>query len=687
MVADTVPDVEPLEINPTLAQRVEEELGENVYLCYQCAKCSSGCPVAEFFDWQPNQIMRAVQLGEETIALESDTPWLCAACQTCTTRCPQDLDISGIMDFLTREALARGIEPAIPEVKVFNEAFLREVRIWRRSYELGMMAEMKLRMPEHLWDDLDLYMKMLGKRKVSLLPEISRPPKKVSPSPEATDAVAYYPGCSLHSTATEFNDSTQAVCETLDLKLIDPPNWVCCGSSAAHRADPDQAYLLPMTNLAQIEQMGFSDVTMPCAACYSRHKFAVHENRRDESARAEAEARLGYSYQDRVRVSSLIETLDERVGVERITRRVTKPLKGLKVVCYYGCLLTRPPEVTEADHPENPVNMGRLMSALGAEVLDWSYKTSCCGAAHSLTRPDIVLKLSGKLVAEARRAGAEAIAVACPLCHTNLDARQFQMQVEEPLPVLYFTQLMAVAFGLGRKQMGLHKNLVDPRPLLEEHGLISRVGSVRRKAVQEEEEEEDEEVASFRTRSRSPPWDATRRARTDQDIFVELEHIWTEVSQVHDVVAGRPSLQQLFDSVDLSSPMLAAETVVANMLMEVVQQIDRFSPSYKMPASAFGLVSMRDRSNRFRWVLSRDGSRRWRAHTEELAEIIRRDIGFILASLYLEGQSKEHMAGLCLSKVRCECVPPRHLLMPESMIERVTVICDECGSGFVRAEG
>ncbi len=113
----------PITLSPQLAQRIQDELDQNVYLCYQCVKCTSGCPVAEFFDWQPNQVMRALQLGQEEIALESQTPWLCACCQTCTTRCPQGLDIAGIMDFLTREALAQGKKPPVTEVKIFNEAF------------------------------------------------------------------------------------------------------------------------------------------------------------------------------------------------------------------------------------------------------------------------------------------------------------------------------------------------------------------------------------------------------------------------------------------------------------------------------------------------------------------------------------------------------------------------------------
>lgn len=459
-------------INPALAQRVQEELDQNVYLCYQCVKCSSGCPLAEFFDWLPNQIMRALQLGQEDIALESQTPWLCASCQTCTTRCPQDLDITAIMEFLTREALDRGITPQVKEVKVFNEAFMREVRLWGRAYEPGLMAEMKLRNIQSLFDDLDLYAQMLRKMKIAFLPSPARQPRKIKPIPGAADSVAYYPGCSLHSTAPEFNHSSEAVCEALDIKIIEPRGWVCCGSSAAHRSDPDEALRLPMENLAIIEQSGFKEVTMPCAACFNRHKAAQHEIRHDDQRRQDMDNVIGYTYQDKVRVNTLVETINNHIGAERIAQKVTKPLQELSMVCYYGCLLTRPPEVTQAEHPENPTDMDELLSALGANVLDWSYKTICCGAAHSVTRPDIVLKLSSNLIKHARQAGAELIAVACPLCHLNLDARQLQMELDDPMPVLYFTQLIALALGLADSAAALQKNLVDPRPLLREKGLL-----------------------------------------------------------------------------------------------------------------------------------------------------------------------------------------------------------------------
>jgi heterodisulfide reductase subunit B len=459
-------------ISSKLAERIQDELGENVFLCYQCVKCTSGCPLAEFFDWQPNQVMRALQLGQEDIAFESRTPWLCAHCQTCTTRCPQGLDIAGIMDFLTRETLEQGLEAQVPQVEHLNKAFMREVRLWGRAYEPGMMAERFVRRPKDLVGDIDLYIRMLRKRKVAFLPRVSRPRRDVKPMPEAAESIAYYPGCSLHSTAIEFNSSTKAVCKALGMKLIEPRGWICCGSSAAHKSDPESAMLLPMENLSLIEQSGFTEVTMPCAACFNRHKSAQFGLRHDGQKKAEIDQAIGYEFQDAVHVSTLSEAILNRVGAEDVAEKVNKPLEELKVVCYYGCLMTRPPEVTGAEHPDNPTDMDQLMEALGAEVIDWSYKTSCCGAAHTLTQPDIVIKLSGGLVNHAREAGAEAIVVACPLCHANLDARQFQMDLEEPMPVLYFTQLMAVALGLPAKKVALDKNLTDPRPLLRAKGLL-----------------------------------------------------------------------------------------------------------------------------------------------------------------------------------------------------------------------
>lgn len=456
----------------SLANIVLRETGSNVFLCYQCVKCTSGCPLAEHFDLEPNQIMRALQLGMDERALQSKTIWLCAACQTCTTRCPQGLDIAGIMDALRIESRKRGYQPAVPEVAWFNDVFLRNVKLLGRSYEAGLIAELNLRKGKPT-QDLDLGLEMIRKGKLALFPHFARPPKHPKRVERGENELAYFPGCSLHSTAPELDHSSRAICEALGLQLTEPKGWLCCGSSPAHAVDPLLADTLPLINLSLVERSGFTEMVAPCVACYSRFKTALHHIHQNGQRRAEVEAALGQPYQDSVRVWSLLELLTKRVGMDAIQERVVKPLKGLKVVNYYGCLMTRPPQIMQAENPEYPRVMDRLMNALGAESLDWSYKTECCGASLSLTDARLAIELSSKILRAAKTAGADAVVVACSLCHTNLDARQRQMNLPQPIPVLYFTQLMALALGLDEKAMALDKNLTDPRPLLAEKGLTN----------------------------------------------------------------------------------------------------------------------------------------------------------------------------------------------------------------------
>jgi heterodisulfide reductase subunit B len=458
--------------NPGVARAIQQEIGENVYLCYQCVKCTSGCPLAEHFDLAPNQIMRALQLGQDELALNSKTIWLCAACQTCSTRCPQGLDIAGVMDALRIEAKRRGLPPAVPEVDKFSTLFLRDIGLMGRLYEVGLMAGMNL-MTGQLMKDMDMGLEMMKRRKLKLIPGITRPPKKVKPIESAEGVVAYYPGCSLHSTAAEYDHTVRAAADVLGLKLVEPPGWLCCGSTPAHSTDHTLATVLPMRTLATVEQMGLDTVTAPCSACFARMKAAAHTVANDGEMAKEVEEQIGYAYQGTVNVQHLLDTLVDRVGLEKIEASVKKPLAGLKVACYYGCLVTRPPKITQAEHPEYPMKMDYLMRALGAEPVDWSFKTDCCGGALSLTQTPLALEMTRKILQNAHDCGADVVATVCPLCHVNLDARQNQIGLKFKIPTLYATQLMTLAFGLGGQTSALHKNLVDPRPLLQEKGLLA----------------------------------------------------------------------------------------------------------------------------------------------------------------------------------------------------------------------
>jgi heterodisulfide reductase subunit B len=465
-----------IEITTKLADRIRQATGQNVYLCYQCVKCTAGCPLAEHFDLAPNQVMRATQLGMEDIIFDSRTPWLCASCQTCTTRCPQSIDIARVMDFVVGEAITEGIKPKVPEVAIFNKVFLRDVNILGRAYELGLIAEMMLRTRQPLKDigqDIVLGLEMFKHRKINLLPELvrRRRPKVSPPASRPSNEIGYYPGCSLHSMAKEFDHSARSVLESLGLKPHTPKGWICCGSSPAHRVDHHLSVQMPMESLMLFEQEGHKELTLPCAMCFNRFRSAARDMRLDPDLKQDIDRELDHEYKDSIEISSLLDFIVDRVGLEAISEKVQQPLKDLKVACYYGCLLTRPPEVTGSEEHEYPMAMDRLMKTLGATYVDWDRKVACCGASLSLTQTDLVLEMSGDILENARARGADAVIVACPMCHSNMDGRQTQMGDTPRIPVLYFTQLMALAFGKP-DDAALKYNLIDPRPLLKEHGLL-----------------------------------------------------------------------------------------------------------------------------------------------------------------------------------------------------------------------
>jgi heterodisulfide reductase subunit B len=278
----------------------------------------------------------------------------------------------------------------------------------------------------------------------------------------------YYPGCSAHSTGLEYDRSTRAVFEALGIKLTELEDWNCCGASSAHSTSRALALLLPARNLAIAQKAG-QDVVMPCAACFSRHKTSDYVLRTDSERCAKIEQAVGFKFDGQVQVRPPLDVLYNDVGLETIAGRVKRPLEGLKVVAYYGCLLVRPPEITQFDRPDDPVIMGQLLTALGADVQPWSYATDCCGGALTLTNADVAADMVNKLVARAREAGAEALATACPLCQTSLEMRQ--NDAGDKMPSFYFTELMALAWGLDETGAWWGKHLIDPRPLLRSVGL------------------------------------------------------------------------------------------------------------------------------------------------------------------------------------------------------------------------
>lgn len=282
---------------------------------------------------------------------------------------------------------------------------------------------------------------------------------------------AYYPGCSLHSTAKEYDRSLCAVCEKVGVELKEVKSWICCGSTPAHSTSKLLSLALPLKNLAEIEKSGFRKVIVPCESCFSRFKTAQHEIDNEPRLAAIVEGIIEHKFRDGVKVYHPLEILSSNTVLSKITGQVKNDLSKLTVVCYYGCLLTRPPKITEFDDCEYPQNMDKILRALGVSTLDWSYKTDCCGGSFALTKTDIVLKLNRDILEGAKSVGADAIVVACPMCHSNLDTRQEEIekkyQTTYRLPIVYFTQLMGLAFDISAQKLLLKRHLVDTEGVLE----------------------------------------------------------------------------------------------------------------------------------------------------------------------------------------------------------------------------
>jgi len=277
--------------------------------------------------------------------------------------------------------------------------------------------------------------------------------------------LAYYPGCSLHSSAKELDTSFVGTMGKLDVDLAEIPDWQCCGNSAGHSTSRLLAAALPTNELVKVkDDMGLDAVAAPCAACYSRFQNANAEVN-DEALVAEITEVVGRAYSGGVKVLNLVDVYHDTVGLEALRDRVVKPFEGLRVASYYGCLLTRPPKVTLAEDPEYPVHMDSVVEAIGCAPVDWDSKTDCCGASLTLCEQDVVDRFVKGIITNARDRGAQAIVCACPLCQMNLDSRQIEIKEADAgwvdMPIVYLSQMVGYALGVSGKELGLDKAMVD----------------------------------------------------------------------------------------------------------------------------------------------------------------------------------------------------------------------------------
>ncbi len=283
--------------------------------------------------------------------------------------------------------------------------------------------------------------------------------------------IAYYPGCSQEGSALDYGKSTGAVCAALGIRLDEIPGWNCCGSSPAHSVDSELSGALCVRNLDLAAREKADVVTTPCPSCLSNLRMAWHRMRNDayrDSVNGLLDEPAAGELPEAISVMQLIGRLRD---AEELATYVKKPLTGLRIAAYYGCLMSRPAKIMDFGDPENPTLMESLLAACGAEMVDFPLKTVCCGAAFGIPERPLTAKNSGRILELATKMGVDAIAVACPLCQMNLDLRQKQAAKAEDahfeMPILYFTQLMGLAFNIAPEHLGLDQLCVSARSIVQ----------------------------------------------------------------------------------------------------------------------------------------------------------------------------------------------------------------------------
>lgn len=274
--------------------------------------------------------------------------------------------------------------------------------------------------------------------------------------------IGIYPGCSLNGSARDYNESVYALARAFGIELEQVPDWNCCGSTAAHNMNKELSLALPAKILAAAEKHGLVDLVVPCAACYSRLLVTQHELLHDPELKNRICEVIGMEFKGTTNIMNVIQFIDRFIA-NQLDGKITKKF-NYNVACYYGCLMVRPAKILKYDRPEDPQSMDEVMRKIGANALDWSYKVECCGAGLSISKTDMVSKLSGKIIEDATYRGAEAIIVACPMCHSNLDMRRKDINKywknKFTIPVLYLTQAIGLAIGLSEKEVGLKRHFV-----------------------------------------------------------------------------------------------------------------------------------------------------------------------------------------------------------------------------------
>jgi heterodisulfide reductase subunit B len=291
----------------------------------------------------------------------------------------------------------------------------------------------------------------------------------------STTTIGYYPGCSLKGTANDYELSARKCAELLGIDLKEIPDWNCCGASSAHCLNHDLSLALPARNMALATENNLTEIFAPCSMCFASLR-KINHHVKDKAEREHIENIIERKLDTPIDALSMLD-LVKRYGMEKLAA-ADNPLKGMKLACYYGCLLVRPAEVAGCERPEAPTVFEEIIRATGAEAIEWNFKSECCGGGLAISRADAIAELVARLLEDAEKHGAEALVTACPMCMANLDMRQKEASElrgrKLQMPVYYLSEIVSLALGLPLKQLKINTHITEAGAYIKKHLPVQR---------------------------------------------------------------------------------------------------------------------------------------------------------------------------------------------------------------------
>jgi heterodisulfide reductase subunit B len=468
-------------------------------MCIQCGTCGGSCPSASDMDHTPRQLFAMLRAGMKDTALRSNTPWVCVSCYHCVVRCPQNVHITDVMYTLKAMAIRENLyqDSTAPD---FSQTFIGMVETYGRSFEFGagltLLPQALPAAPARHGHDGPGYAHQETHAPEAQAhqgsgPTHGDPDARQRTGPVKMNEFLYYPGCSMEGSALAYHESLMAISGTLGLQLHEIADWNCCGATEYIGINLLPAYSLIARNLALASQQanGSRTIMAPCSACFlnlakADHFMAERPALGVKVNQALAAGGLHYT-PGSLKIRHLLDVIVNDVGLDKVRSLVVRPLKGLRIAPYLGCMVPRPDYERRWSNHEHPTELKDLMVALGAEVIDFPLATACCGGHMTQIGPETAFELIRRLISSADQYQADILVTVCPMCQMNLDAYQGEANrhfgTHYHMPIVFFTQMMALAFGVDAKAAGFGLELTSAKNALAQIGVEAPAPDTRKR--------------------------------------------------------------------------------------------------------------------------------------------------------------------------------------------------------------